>query len=207
MLPIAFDLDGTLSDPASGITTSINYALEQVGEPPRDPATLLQYIGPPLTKIFADLLLTRDRLAINEAIEHYRTRYRTVGYKENLLYDGIPDLLADLQVAGYRLYVATSKRSDIAALVIEHFNLTTYFEQVFGCGPNQQKRNLLTEILEIESANTLLMIGDRSYDMSAAKQISAQSVGVLWGYGSRLELEENGADTVVENTTELKKYF
>lgn len=95
MTVVAFDLDGTLSNPATGIAASLNYALKTLGAKEKNPETLTPYIGPPLAQIFSALLETDNNEVIEQAIAHYRKRYSTIGYTENTLYDRIPDVLQD----------------------------------------------------------------------------------------------------------------
>lgn len=139
MAVIAFDLDGTLSDPAQGITASINFALENLGDSSLDPNDLTQYIGPPLVGTFSKLLNTKDDVVIHQAIAFYRERYVAIGYTENTLYPGILDLLKKLTSQGYRLYVVTAKRTDIAQSVIDYFELSPFFIDVLGCGLDRRK--------------------------------------------------------------------
>ena len=201
---IAFDLDGTISDPVVGITASINYALDKLGQPARDPRDLKAYIGPRLQDIFADLLERSDRENIHSAITFYRERYFRVGYRENVIYPGIKQMLTGLVANGHTLYMATSKKTSIAKAVADFFQISKYFKNILGCGLNRRKHELLTRIKEIENTNHLVMVGDRLHDMQAGKKCNCFCVGVLWGYGSREELLDAGADKVCRNPQELK---
>lgn len=203
MTVLAFDLDGTLSDPAQGITTSINYALENLRVSTIAPHNLTQYIGPPLSRTFAQLLNTENDAVISQAVALYRERYRTIGYTENILYPGIPDLLKELTNQGHRLYVVTSKPTDIAQAVIDYFALRPYFIDVLGCRLDRNKAELLRDIQEQEHTD-LWMIGDRASDMAAGQGFT-RCLGVLWGYGSLAELEQAGADALIHTPSELLK--
>jgi phosphoglycolate phosphatase len=207
MTVVAFDLDGTLSNPSEGITASINYALEKVNTPRKNPIDLTHYIGPPLNEIFSELLNTKDTKVIGQAISYYRERYFSIGYRENVLYQDIEEMLEILATQGLKLYVATSKRTDIAESVVNYFGLQKYFIQVLGCGLKRKKHELLEEIIKLENNRKLLMIGDRSYDILAGKEVGAKCVGVLWGYGSAVELKKVGADILVQNTQETLDYI
>lgn len=201
MTVVAFDLDGTLSDPAVGITSSINHALQSLGVPQRDPDSLIPYIGPPLNEIFADLLQTVELPLIDSAIAFYRERYVTIGYRENVLYAGIKAVLERLMRSGYPLYIATSKRTDIAESVIEYLDLQQYFVQVLGCGLHREKYELLQEIIEREGDQSLYVIGDRIHDISAGHRVGANCIGVLWGYGSEAELKD--AHAIIQNPQQI----
>jgi phosphoglycolate phosphatase len=202
---IAFDLDGTISDPVVGISASINYALEKLGLPPRNPQDLEAYIGPPLQDIFADLLGKKDSESIHNAITFFRERYFRTGYRENVIYAGIKELLAELVANGHILYIATSKKTSIAKAVADFFRITKYFKDIFGCGLNLEKHELLTRIKALEDKDRLIMVGDRLHDMQAGKKCHCFCVGVLWGYGSKDELLGAGADKVCHNPQDLKE--
>ena len=203
MTIIAFDLDGTLSNPAKGITSSLNFALKRLGVPEQNPDDLTRYIGPPLTNIFIELLDTTDSSAIQQAIDHYRDRYNSIGYRENVLYDGIRDVLDELVASNHKLYIATGKGPAIARAVVEYFELQHYFSDILGCGLQRKKHELLEEILENEGDRRLVMVGDRSHDTFAGKAVGARTIGVLWGYGSAEELEQSGAEVLLDSPSQL----
>jgi len=200
---IVFDLDGTISDPIVGISTSINYALEKMGFPGKDPSTLGAYIGPPLQEIFTDLIGRDDEELIRTAITFFRERYFSIGYRENVIYPGIREVLEHLTANRYTLYIATSKKLEIAKSVTEYFNITKYFKSILGCGLKRKKSELLSDIKQIENTEHLVMIGDRLHDMSAGKEGQCFCIGVLWGYGSKEELLSSGADVICENPDEI----
>lgn len=201
---IAFDLDGTISDPVVGISDSINYALNKLGQPGRKPRDLEAYIGPPLQDIFADLLWKADRESIHSAITFFRERYFRSGYRENVIYPGVKELLAGLVADGQTLYIATSKKTSIARAVADYFHISKYFKDIFGCGLKREKHELLTRIKEIENTDQLVMVGDRLHDMKAGIKCHCFCVGVLWGYGSKEELLNAGADKICSYPQDLK---
>ncbi|MGA7800215.1 MAG: HAD hydrolase-like protein [Gammaproteobacteria bacterium] len=194
---VIFDLDGTLSDPAEGITGSLNHALEQLGHPTRPSSELLRYIGPPLGVAFSELMDTADRALIERAIELYREHYKAVGYSQNRLYDGIPETLARLADSGLELRIATYKRSDIAVMVAEHLGIAPLFHQIHGCDAGISKGQLLRRILPTAESTDVrsVMVGDRDSDFIAAAEAGIQSLGVAWGYGTAEELD-SATDTV-----------
>ncbi|MCB9030685.1 MAG: HAD hydrolase-like protein [Deltaproteobacteria bacterium] len=208
MTIIAFDLDGTISDPAEGIAASINYSLQKLGHETRDSHLLLKYIGPRLDLVFADLLSTQEQSIITDGVAYYREHYGAIGYKQNTLYPGIETLLESLSDLNMCLYVATAKKQEIAKDVIEHFNLAQYFKAVFGCGTDKTKDELLVEIKKLEDPQKpLVMVGDRSHDMQAGKMVGAHCIGVLWGYGTAVELAEAGSDRLIDSPAELLAYL
>jgi phosphoglycolate phosphatase len=191
-----FDLDGTLTDPKTGITASIQYALQRLGRevPPQD--ELVWCIGPPLRTSFVTLL-GAEELA-DRAVALYRERFGDIGLFENSLYPDIESVLAVLARPGVRKFVATSKPHVFAKRIIDHFGLAGHFERVFGSeldGTRVRKDDLLAYALEQSGADPAraLMIGDRSHDVVGAKANGMDAVGVTYGYGSREELIAAGA--------------
>ena len=205
-----FDLDGTLTDPAPGITNSFKYALNYFGCEIPDYATLCTFIGPPLNDTFKNLLHFEDE-KIPEAIKKYREYFAEKGLFENSVYPGITELLSTLKQAGKKLVVATSKPEDYSVRIIEHFGLAQYFENVCG-SLHDTTRTTKDEVISfaiernhISDKSKILMIGDRKHDILGAKKVGLKSCGVLFGYGSRQELEESGADFIAETVTDIKK--
>ena len=205
---LLFDLDGTLTNPFLGITNCIRHALEQMGCNPPPAQDLTWCIGPPLKESFHGLLNTEDPRHAEKAVAHYRERFGSVGLFENEVYPGVRECLETLTSNDYRLSVATSKPHVYAKRILEHFELAHFFQSIDGSeldGTRTHKGELLDFILKrdnLDAASTL-MIGDRKHDMIGAQENSVTPLGVLWGYGSREELESNGASTVVESPHHL----
>jgi len=200
-----FDLDGTLTDPAVGIVRCMQHALGamQCRIPWPDDA-LKRFIGPPLQESFKTLLGTDDPEQTQRAVELYRERFGEVGLYENELFPAIPGVLAQLRESGHRLWVVTSKAHVYADRIVDHFGLRPFFERVYGAelsGERANKADLIAYVLEREgiAARQACMIGDRKHDIEGARANELASIGVLWGYGSRAELERAGATTIVES--------
>ncbi|TWG99046.1 phosphoglycolate phosphatase [Mesorhizobium sp. J18] len=205
---ILFDLDGTLTDPFIGITRSIQYAMEALGRAAPAADDLRWCIGPPLHASFPKLLGTDDQALVEEAVRLYRERYSDIGKFENSLIEGIPETLSRLADGGHQMFVATSKLSTYANEIIEHFGLRKYFKALYGSGldgRHADKTELIAHLLESESLDPerCTMIGDRSHDVLGANANKTRSIGVLWGYGDRQELESAGAGLIVERPQEL----
>jgi phosphoglycolate phosphatase len=202
-----FDLDGTLTDPKTGITRSVQYALEKLGRPVPDADELTWMIGPPLIAGFTELLGGTDEAS--DAVRFYRERYGDVGLYENEVYAGIPALLRHLQEKGVRLYVATSKLHVFARRILDHFELSRFFIEIYGSEPdnrNADKRDLIRHILGQERFDPAqaVMIGDRKHDAIGAGANGIAAIGVTWGYGSRQELSAAGAACLVDTPDALE---
>jgi phosphoglycolate phosphatase len=203
---LLFDLDGTLTDPRPGIVGCLRYALDRLGRPCPDEDVLAACIGPPLRDSFSTLLDTHEDPLIEEAVRLYRERFGVVGLFENRVYDGVPGMLECLR--GGRLMVATSKMAEYAERIVAHFGLAPYFTGVYGAEPGgrfDDKAELIAHLLSRErlAADATIMIGDRAFDVVAARANGLRAVGVLWGYGSERELREAGAERLCPTPAEL----
>jgi len=205
---ILFDLDGTLTDPKVGITRSVQYALRKFGINVEDPDTLCCFIGPPLKESFMKYYGLSD--ADGElAVEYYREYYRPTGIFENGVYEGIPELLRDLRQAGKQIALATSKPTVFARQILVHYDIMQYFDVVIGSeldGRRVKKAEVVACALEecgcaIENA---VMVGDRHHDIVGGRDNGLGTIGVLYGYGDRTELEEHGADLICETVSALR---
>ncbi len=207
---ILFDLDGTLTDPAVGITTSVAYALKKFGIEVKDISDLNHFIGPPLLDSFmADYGFDKEKA--QTAIDYYRERFRVKGLYENVVYEGVPEMLQKLKNGGKNLILATSKPEPFAKEILRHFGLEEYF--IYAAGSNfDGTRTAKAEVIEyaLESAgvtdkSACIMVGDREHDVIGANKTGLDSVGVLYGYGSRQELETAGATHIAETVEDLTK--
>ncbi len=205
---ILFDLDGTLTNPKLGITKSVQYALKafQIDEPNLE--ALCQYIGPPLRDSFREFL-GFDEAQVEAAVEKYREYFAVTGIYENEVYEGIDKMLNRLKKEGKTLIVATSKAEEFARIILKHFKLDGYFADI--CGATMDASRATKEAViryaldknKITDLSHVVMVGDRMHDVEGAKAVGVASIGVLFGYGSRQELEKAGADIVVETVEEL----
>ena len=205
---LLFDLDGTLTDNHRGIAASIRYALERLGAPIPHDAALRSRVGPPLRETFAHFLETNDEMRIELAIGHYRERFADVGWQENVVYDGIVELLAVLVAQRQRLFLCTAKPEIFARRIVQHFGFASHFVGIYGAdlaGDFDDKAKLLRRLLTAEGleASKTVMIGDRGNDVRAAHANNVCAIGVLWGFGSRQELAD--ADAVAENAQDLEQ--
>ena len=205
---LLFDLDGTLTDPYQGITKSISHALLTLGRPAPTQVNLKWCIGPPLKNSLAKLLAPDDDKLVEKALSIYRERFGSIGLFENEVYEGIPDALSALQEQRHELYVATSKPTVYAKQIIKHFDLRRYFKTIHGSeldGTRSDKTSLISHIVQVERiiSSETIMFGDRKHDIVGAKANGVCGIGVLWGYGTRDELEASGAQTCIRHPKEL----
>ena len=207
---VLFDLDGTVTDPKEGITRSVAYALSHFGIHVEDPDTLTNFIGPPLLDSFSRFYGMNDEDA-QTAVKKYRERYSVTGWAENIPYEGMAELLADLKKAGRTVSLATSKPEEFAVRILEYFDLAQYFDLICGAPMNAPKGHGKVDVIEdalkrlnITDRSSVLMVGDRLHDTEGAHKANIPCAGVLFGYGDRAEHEKCGSEYIVETVAELR---
>lgn len=202
---ILFDLDGTLTDSGEGILNCAELALRHYGLPIPSREEMRVFVGPPLVETFGKFGVPESE--VDNAVEIFRSRYNTVGKFENTPYPGIPELLADLQAQGHKLYVATSKPERTALEVLEHFDLTKYFTMVCGATFDRSRSNKSDVIAYLLAQNgnaeNMVMVGDTHFDILGAAAHGIPAIGVSWGYGEVRLMEEAGAKAIAHNVDEL----
>ena len=205
---VLLNLDGTLIDSWPGILASCLAALRALGHEPDDPLDIRRVIGPPLEEMMQVVLLPYEDDRVAEAVSAYRSHYGEIGLLGSVPYPGIGRSLEEMKRAGWRLYLATSKREIFARRILDHLKFAAWFDDIHGSVPGgalDHKPELLAHILSRHglSPSHSLMVGDRRYDISGAHAVGMRGLGVLWGYGTRDELEAAGADKLVESPADL----
>ena len=204
-----FDLDGTLTDPKEGITKSVRYALNHFSIEVKDLDELTKFIGPPLRDSFREFYNFSEKEA-EEAVSKYREYFTEKGIFENTLYSGTIDMLDKLKSGNITMLIATSKPTLYAKKIAEHFKFANYFDFIAG-SELDGRRSLKNEVIDYalksvscsQKKPPIIMIGDRKHDITGAKEMGINSIGVTWGYGSRTELEEAGATQIADCMEEL----
>lgn len=209
---LLFDLDGTLTDPWIGITRSIAYALEKLGVAPPPQRELLWCIGPPLKQSFETLLGDARKGEATRALELYRETYEATGIFENVLYPGIPELLARVKNAGAKVYLATSKPHVYADRILEHFEIEEYFDAVYGSELDDSRSDKAEVIAHAVRSSHIdpsraFMIGDREFDGIGARKNGIECLGALWGHGAEAELRACGVQHLFRTTEELERFL
>lgn len=200
-----FDLDGTVTDPGIGITDSVMYALAKYGIEVEDRSQLYRFIGPPLVESFQEFY-GFDKARAEQAVAYYREYYRDKGIYGCYVYDGIEMLLQTLRAKGCHILLATSKPEPFARQILEHFNLSQYFDVIAG-SDFENVRNTKGKVIayaistfannkdmtEQKIQASAVMVGDRFHDVKGANENGIPTIGVTFGYGSKEELVEAGA--------------
>jgi len=206
---VLFDLDGTIVDSAPGITATLAYTFETMGVPVPSPAQLLQWVGPPIMDSFRDLA-GFDPLTSARALAIYREHYVLTGVFDAEVYPGVPDVLRAIHEAGIPLSLATSKPESTARLILEHYDLAKYFDELTGASEDEvrsAKADVVEEALRRLRAGGAdlshpVMVGDRSHDVHGAAAHDVPTIFVTWGYGAPAETA--GTVGVVDTADELR---
>lgn len=205
---VVFDFDGTLCDTGVGVKKSAKYALDAFGIKSPEWEELDFFIGPPLLVTFQE----RFNQSVTDAeklVKKYRERYTNIGLYESEFYNGIPQLIKDLKSQGFKLGIASSKPINYVEELLIKADLQTYFDYISAVSFNadcESKQSILERCLNelgVEP-NDAIMVGDRFYDMDGARGAGVDSVGVLWGFGSKFELIESGATYVVDKIQDIE---
>lgn len=213
---VFFDLDGTITEPALGITNGIMYALDKLGVQVPNRASLYKFIGPPLRDSFKDFYDFDDEKT-EQAVVLYREYYADRGIIENDIMPGMVEALGELKNAGCKLYVATSKPEIYAKKILEHLEIDKYFDIVAGglLDGSRDKKELVLEYLLEESGigklqdkmKSVVMVGDRKFDIEGAIAVGIDNIGVTFGYGDRAEFEAAGAMAIVDTASQMTNYI
>lgn len=207
---VLFDLDGTLTDPAEGITKSVQYALNRYGIPVADRSELLPFIGPPLIDSFMKFYGFPKQQAV-EAVEVYREYFRVTGMFENKVYPDVPELLNALKNQGKTLLIASSKPEEFVKTILKHFDLLDYFDFVGGAAMDEtrtKKEEVLQYVFDrahVTDLSHAVMVGDRKFDVQGAHAFGMDAIAVTYGYGSLDELTAANPEYLADSPSAVQK--
>lgn len=205
---IIFDLDGTLTDNTQGIKNSLKYALKKMQVDGYSQDVLDNFIGPPLQWGFSNLFGMNERNTAL-AVEYFREYYGENGWHQNDPYDGILEMLAELDSIGKKMYIATSKLEKYAVKIMEHFEMDKSIIQLKGAdygGKKATKSQIITDLLDVQQlipSEEIVMIGDTAFDIEGGKDNGLSTIAVGYGFGKEEELRNCNPDFYVEDVEEL----
>jgi len=203
-----FDLDGTISDPLQGMLESVNHALTVAGRSPVNETQMRAHIGPPLETTLADFAGSDDTVLIEELVQRYRAHYKESGFALNTLYPKIPDVLQTLVSRGQRLGVCTAKTQPVATRILDHFGLLDLFDFVSGGDVGITKSQQIQELLGSGDIDKdAIMIGDRKFDLRAARDNGISNCAVTWGFAEPGELHAESPDCLVQCPSDWYGWF
>ena len=203
---LLFDLDGTINDNGEGITKCVAYALEKMGRCVPEQAILERFVGPPLIAAFEMYAGMTEEAAIR-ATNLYRERYTPIGWRENRVYEGVAPLLRALKRQGAYIAIASGKPEIFVRQIAEHFGFDRYFDALVGItmeSKTADKCALIQRALpDAYDPDTTVMIGDRLFDIEAGRKMGLHTIGAGYGFGTREELENAGAEHIAMTVSEL----
>lgn len=205
---VAFDLDGTLTDPFRGLTSAFAYGLKKIGIDVSGDNNLKRFIGPPLRDSFQEEYgLSLE--AAEEALRLFREYFSVYGWWDNELYPGIKELLSDLKAAGYTVVLATSKPDVYSSKILKLFGIAEYFDFSEGASfdsSRERKCDVLQYALDKvgRDAESAVLIGDTRFDVEGANVLGVDSIAVTYGYGTREALEKEGATYIVDTVSDIR---
>lgn len=201
---VIFDLDGTLLNTIEDLGNAANHALACHGMPTHSLASYPFFVGNGVRKLMQRVAPedSRDDATVDALLKDFKEYYNDHCTDCTKPYQGIPELLADLQADGVKIAVASNKYQLAAEQIVHHYFPDIRFTAIEG---QQEGRNtkpdpsIVFAILAkaiVTKAQTLY-VGDSGVDMVTAGRACIDSVGVTWGFRSEKELVENHADNII----------
>ncbi|HMN14556.1 MAG TPA: HAD family hydrolase [Bellilinea sp.] len=209
---ICFDIDGTLSDTDDDWIGKFLHFFSPLRPllPGVDLTEFARYLVTGVVNPGNAVLETMDELGADDFWRRFKRRFAGKRVKKPahfLMVKSVPDILAALYKR-YPLAIVTARTEAPAQQFLQQYNLDYYFtvvvssESTYRAKPAADPLRFAAEKMEVAPEN-LLMVGDTVVDIRAGKAAGAQTVGVLWGFGTELELRLAGADAIVKTPTEL----
>jgi phosphoglycolate phosphatase len=205
---VIFDLDGTLVDTLEDLAAAMNFGLAELGEPTHSVDECRKMIGNGVAK-FAERALSSDKQHLHgELLGLMKARYLDKCFVYSSLYDGIAECVGSLQAAGVKLGVVTNKNADAAVLIVEYFFGKGTFEAIIGIEgdkwvkPDPAGTHKAIGVMGLEKEE-VLFVGDSDVDIATGINSGTKPVGVTWGFRSREQLIEAGAETIVDAACEI----
>ncbi len=208
---VVFDMDGTLCDTRSGISHCVNLTLKKLDKKTFPDNFINKHIGPPVTKIFQLLLKTNDKELLRQCVYLFRKEYKISGLRQSRLFEGIRSLLDNFASSGLRLMIVTNKPKEFAIKIVETLKVRSYFKEIVGPEVDSlvyDKQSMLRSLIIANGLDVkkMIMVGDRKDDIIAARENGVTSIGVTYGFGSKKELQDAGADYICSTPSSIEKY-
>lgn len=206
---VLFDVDGTLIHSSPGILQTLRETFERMGVDCSG-FDLQQYLGPPLRRTFSQHF--HDPEDVEKAVTLYRALYKERGQYACRLFPGVSEMLCRLSQAGVLLCTATSKPAEVARPILEHLGIDRWFTIIGGAAMDSSldtKTAVMQHVLcqAPVAGRPALMVGDRRDDMEGARNCGLPAAAVLYGYGTRQELEPYAPAFLAPDCESLTKFI
>lgn len=208
-----FDLDGTISESATGIRASFEYAIKSMKKPMINLDDYTIYVGPPLLDTFVNYCkYTKEES--EQAISYYRDYYNTKGKLLNTLYDGIKEVVISLKNKGIKVAVCTSKYEKFAEEIADILGITELFDAICGStldNSRKDKKDIIPYAVKMlggdidKDRDKVVMIGDTFFDTKGARLCKVDFIGVLYGYGDKQKMIDEGAVDFAKTPYDIEK--
>lgn len=205
------DLDGTIADTLSDLADATNYGLIRLGFPAHTYDSYKLFVGNGVQKLCYRALPEDKKKETDKLLELFTEYYNEHFLDKTDLYPGIKEALKELSDNGVKLAVATNKPHVFAVRIIERLLPEFEFIKILGgCSerPKKPDPKIIYDILsDIPDESTVYMIGDSNVDILTAKNAGIKSIGCIWGFRSRTELSEAGADLIAETPSDIPDFL
>ncbi len=206
---VLFDLDGTLVNSLEDLADSTNFALKEFGFPTHETEKFKYFVGDGMAKLIERVLPqdSRDGITHAKVLECFMNHYREHYIDKTVAYNGINELISGLKAEGLKMAVISNKVQEMA-LTVTNKILGDVFEIVCGKQEGYPAKPDPTLTLKVINdlgvmPNECVFIGDSGMDMAVAKNAKCLSIGVLWGFRTKEELCNNGADFIAEEPSKI----
>lgn len=211
MSVICFDLDGTLVNPLPGVTHCMRETCRAFDLPCPTPGEIAPYIGPSVRGLFAKLLGPRAPQELDKVMAAYWEIFGEEGIYEHQIFEGVQLMLGRLKRQDHRILVVTAKPATFARRVAHHLDLNLIIDEIFGPAPSEVWPGKLEFMKSVCQGGAICrggyMVGDRGEDMQAGLEFQLQPLGAAWGFGSREELLQGGAEALFDDIKSLDAWF
>jgi phosphoglycolate phosphatase len=207
---VAFDLDGTLTDSAPGICSTMSAVLVEAGHPVPPEADVRAMIGLPLADILARHAPGATAGELDQLVSRYKAVYTATVIPSTLLFPRAWSLLRACRAAGLELALVTAKTTDVAERVLARCRVRGLFASVVG-GDRAARPKPYPDLMRVALAELgvppgqTLLVGDGAHDVEMGRGSGVRTCGVAWGVHEAERLAEAGADHIVHSMAELRE--
>lgn len=212
-----FDLDGTLIDSRTDLANSINLMLADLDRPPLDESVVGGFVGDGVRVLVYRCLTASDpnhqpppEALHMEGVALMHSHYADEMLKTTVMYPQVAETLASFD--GKLKAVVTSKEVRFTKIILDHFDITRYFNAIVGGDTTPARKPDPRPVLEATrllggSADGAVMIGDSENDINAGRRAGARTCGVTFGFRTAEQLRLSEPDVMIERFDQLREVY